>query len=66
MYAVRTEFLYGEVDDLVTYLIVMCNGETPVPAAESVSHRKGLQATMTFILKVKKVDVILILMACNL
>ena len=52
MYAVRVEGLSGEVEYLVTYTIVTCNGETFVAAAEHVTHIKGLKATVTFILKV--------------
>ena len=50
--------MYGEVDDLVTYLIVTCNGNISVAASERVSHRKGLQVTITFFLKVRGVNVI--------
>ena len=48
----------GEFDDIVTYLIVKCNDETSVAAAERVTHKKGMQATVTFILKVRGVNFI--------
>ena len=48
--------LYSEVDDLVPYPIVMCDEETSVAAAERVMHKKGLQATVKFILNVRWVN----------
>ena len=53
--AFRVEVLSNEVDDLVTYLIVTLYDETSVSAAERVTLREGLQATVTFIIKVKGV-----------
>ena len=50
------EGLSGEVDNIVTYLIVTCYDETFVSAADRVRQRKFLQATVTFILKVKGVN----------
>ena len=50
--------MYGEVDDIVTYLVVKCNGKTSVAVADRVMHRKGLQATITFYLKVRGVNII--------
>ena len=47
----------GNVDDLVTYLIVTCNDDTYVAADELVKHRKGLQASIKFILEVRGVSV---------
>ena len=58
MYSIRVEGLSGELDYLVMYHIVMCDDETSVSACESVTHRKVLQATVTFILKVGGFDVI--------
>ena len=46
----------SKVDDLVTYPIVTCDDETSVAAAERVMHRKGLQATVKFILNVRWVN----------
>ena len=43
-------------DDLVTYPIVTCDEETSVAAAERVMHRKGLQATVKFILNIRWVN----------
>ena len=57
-YEVREEGLSGEVYDLVTYIVVTCNDETSLAAAESVMHRKFLQATVTFVLKVRGVKII--------
>ena len=57
-YTLRGEGFYGEVDDLVTYIIVTCNGDTSVSAADHVTHRKGLQETVIFYLKVRGVNVI--------
>ena len=48
----------GELDYLVTYIIVTCNDDTSVATAELVTHRKGLQDKITFILKVGEVNVI--------
>ena len=55
-YKVRGEGLYCKVDDLVTYLIVTWDDETSVATAECVMHRKGLQATVKFILNVRWVN----------
>ena len=57
-YTVRREGLSGELDYLVTYIIVTCNDDTSVATAELVTHRKGLQDKITFILKVGEVNVI--------
>ena len=56
MYAVRGEVLSSKVDDIVTYPIVKCDEETSVAAAERVMHRKGLKATVKFILNIRWVN----------
>ena len=57
MYTERVEGFSDEVDDLVTCIILTCNENSLAAAADSVKHRKGLQATITFTLKVGEVDV---------
>ena len=52
-YAVRVEGLSDEMDNLVTYLIVEYDDETSIAEDESVTHQKGLYATITFILGVR-------------
>ena len=47
------------MDDLVTYIIVVCDGKTSVAETECVTHRKGMQGTNVFILKVGGVNVIM-------
>ena len=42
MYAVRGEVLSENVDDIVTYLIVIFDDDTSVAASERVTHRKYL------------------------
>ena len=51
-YTVRREFLSVEVDDIFMYLIETCCDNASVAADERLMHSKGLQATITFILKV--------------
>ena len=46
------------MDDQFTYLIVTCNDETSVAAADCVIQIKVLQETVAFILKVRGVNVI--------
>ena len=58
-YAVRGEGLSGKVDDIITNLIVVCNSETSAAVTERVMHRKCLQETVAFILKVRGVNVIM-------
>ena len=58
MYAVRGEGLSGKMDDLVTYIIVTCDDDTYVDAAKRLTHRKGPQATIKFLLKVRRFNVI--------
>ena len=48
-YAVRVKLVYGEVDDLVAYLVIMCNDKTSIATDERVMQRKGLQATVFFL-----------------
>ena len=48
----------GEADTIITYLIVTYDDETSVAESERATHQKGLQATVTFILKVRRVNVI--------
>ena len=58
MYAVRGEGLSGKMDDLVTYIIVTCDDDTYVDASKGLTHRKGPQATIKFLLKVRGFNVI--------
>ena len=46
------------MDNLVMYLIVTCDDETSVSTYERVMHRRFLQATITFLLKVSGVNFI--------
>ena len=48
----------GKLDDLITYIIVTCDAKTSVTASGRVRHRKYLQTTVKFILKVRGVNVI--------
>ena len=57
-YAVRVEGLSGEVDYLVTYVVVNLYDKTYIAAAELVMHRKYLQATVAVSLKVGGVNII--------
>ena len=41
------------MDNIVAYLIVACNDKTSVSASEIVTHRKGPQETVAFILNVR-------------
>ena len=43
--------MYGKVDDLITHFIVTYNDNTFIAASEHVTQIKGLQETVTFILK---------------
>ena len=54
----RGEGLSVNVGDLVTYLIVMCNDESSISSDRIATHRKVLQATVTFSLKVRGVNFI--------
>ena len=58
MYVARTEGFYSKVDGLFEYLVVTCNDETFIATAEHLIHIKGLQATVSFSLKVGGVNVI--------
>ena len=55
----RGEGLSGEVDDLVTYIVVTCDDKTSVAADELATHIKGLQAPVKVYLKVRGVNVIM-------
>ena len=57
-YKVRVEGLYEEVDDLVMYIIVTCDENASVAAADRVMHRNNLQANIKFIFKVRSVNII--------
>ena len=37
--------------DLITYIVVTCDGDISVSVAERVMHKNGLQETVTIILK---------------
>ena len=56
--AVMGEGLSSKVDNIVTYPIVTCHDKTSVAADYRVTHRKSLQATVTFHLKGRGVNVI--------
>ena len=58
MYAVMVEGLSGKVDDIVMYLVVTFDDKTYVAVDERVMYIKVLQATVTFILKVGRFNVI--------
>ena len=58
MYTVREEGLSGKVDDLIKYLIVMYYDKNFAAASVRVTHRKCLQATITFLSKVRGVNFI--------
>ena len=51
-YVLRREVLSDEVDDIVMYLVVTCAHNTSIAAADRMIHRKFLQATTAFSLKV--------------
>ena len=50
--------MYGDVDDLVMFLIVACNDETSVAAAGPPTYQKCLHATVAFLLEVRGVIII--------
>ena len=50
--------LYGEEEDIILYLVGTYNDEASVASSERVMNIKGLQATSTFSLKVRGVNVI--------
>ena len=54
----RVESLSVKVDDLVPYIIVACNDETSVAVSERVTHRKGLNTAVAFLLKFRGVNFI--------
>ena len=53
------EGFHGKVDDLVAYLVLMCDDKTSIAADEHVTHRKGLQETVAFYWKVRGVNLIM-------
>ena len=58
VYTVKVEGLSGEVNDIIKYLILKCNDNTSIASSEVLTHRKGMQATATFLLNVRAVNVI--------
>ena len=46
------------MDDLVTYIIVACNENNSVGAAQRVTHKKDLHATVEYFLGVRWVNVV--------
>ena len=46
------------MDDIFTYLIVMCDDKTAVRSAQRLTHRKGLHATITLVLEIRGVNVV--------
>ena len=52
--------MFYEVDDLVAYIIVTCDDETPIRADQHVMYRKGLHATVALILDVRGFNVVTI------
>ena len=48
----------GDLDDIFTNISVTCDDNTYVAASECVKHRKGLHATVTFILDGRGVKII--------
>ena len=48
----------GNVDNIVTYIVVTIDEKISVSAAELVTHRKVHQETITFSLKLRGVNVI--------
>ena len=58
VYTVKVEGLSGEVNDIITYLILKCNDNTSIASSEVLTHRKGMQATDSFLLKDRGVNVI--------
>ena len=47
-----------KVDELITHLGMACNDNPPVIAVDSVTHGKGVIATITFILEVRGVKIV--------
>ena len=54
-YTVRGNVFYGKVDYLIIYLVLTCNDETSVDAAESLMHIKGQQSPVKLSLKARGV-----------
>ena len=51
--------MFCKVDNLVMYLIVTCDDETTVRAAQRVAHQKGLHTTVKMILGAIGVNVVM-------
>ena len=47
------------MDDLVAYLVVKYDDETSIAEDERINYRKGLHATIAFILEVRAVNLIM-------
>ena len=60
MYVVRKEILFCKVDDLIKYLIVMCDDDTAIRADHRVTGRKVLHVTIALVLEVRGVKVVTI------
>ena len=60
MYVVRKEILFCKVDDLIKYLIVMCEDDTAIRADHRVTGRKVLHVTIALVLEVRGVKVVTI------
>ena len=56
---VRGEGFSGKLDDLVTYVIVTYNDDTYIASDDNVTYIKCLQATVTFSLKFREVNIIM-------
>ena len=46
------------MDDVFTYIIVVCNDKTSVKSAQHVTHQKGLHATVAFMLEYRGVNIV--------
>ena len=58
-YSVRGEGLSGEVDDILSYHIITCDGNNSIAASKRIIERKVLQSTVAFTLKFRGVNVII-------
>ena len=58
MYTVRGESFLCRVDYIVTYLVVTCDDESTIRAAQRVMHRRGFHATVAFVLDIGGVNVV--------
>ena len=55
-YIGRVEVLSCKADDLVKYLIVMCNAKIFVRADQRMTHPNVFRATVVFVLEVRGVN----------